>query len=99
MKKMMQKYKSLLLFMMVVILIASTTIVAVFAKNESLSPGMEILASRLSMVKTGLSGQEIAFSEDDFEALLGSVPDSIVIKELPALIRWRFETRSLRCDS
>ncbi len=85
MKKMMQKYKSLLLFMMVVILIASTTIVAVFAKNESLSPGMEILASRLSMVKTGLSGQEIAFSEDDFEALLGSVPDSIVIKELPAL--------------
>ncbi len=85
MKKIIQKYKSIILFTLAVVIVASSSIFTIFAKNESLSPGMEILASRLSMVKTGLSGGEIVFSEEDFEALLGSVPDSIVIKELPAL--------------
>lgn len=60
---------------------------AVFAVGEVplVSPALNNIAADLNLVKTGLCGEEIRFSEKDFERLLGvDGIDSIIVRSLPS---------------
>ena len=54
-------------------------------KNEAkVSPALDIIASESKMIKTGISGEEITFSADDFERVLNvSNISSITLSSLP----------------
>lgn len=80
--------KSLVIILLAALLLSAGS--ASLAKEDAspeqakISPALDVLASELSLTKTGLVGAEIAFSASDFEKTLGvSSLDSITILTLP----------------
>lgn len=67
----------------VLLLILFLSSVAVSAADTSLSPALDIISSDLVMVKSAKIGDTVAFSENDFNNTLGTVPTSITISSLP----------------
>ncbi|MBQ7982045.1 MAG: hypothetical protein IJ302_00625, partial [Clostridia bacterium] len=48
-----------------------------------LTPALRILAARTAMHKSGVVGEEMCFSADDFEKVLGYTPTEITLTTLP----------------
>lgn len=81
--------RSKLIFFLALLLSAVTvfgTVTFALENNPApVSPGVEVLANRLSVLKTAIAGDEVAFRASDFEKALGYLPASITVTELPAV--------------
>lgn len=72
---------------LLIILLSLTLLLGVFALNTSASfgTGANAVASDVNLVKTGLYGQNVSFSDTDFKTALGiSDIDKIIIVSLPS---------------
>lgn len=52
-------------------------------ESASISPALEIIAGRLRLAKTALSGESIRFSSGDFDDCVGTSVESVTILSLP----------------
>ncbi|MGM9636869.1 MAG: Ig-like domain-containing protein [Eubacteriales bacterium] len=66
------------------LMILAVSSMTVFAGSEVVSPGLNVLASNLTMYKTGISDQTLSFTPEEFEEAVGvSQIKSITILSLP----------------
>ena len=73
--------KLLFIILSLTLLIASLSITV----SASFGTGASVVASNVSLVKTGLLGQKMTFSDTDFKTALGIAEfDKIVITSLPS---------------
>ena len=70
---------------LLLILITFSTVLSTVALAAGFGSGVEVVADGVTVIKTGISGRKITFSETDFkQALCISEFDKITITSLPA---------------
>lgn len=77
--------KKILSFFTALTIFASTCILPLSADDGALSPGLDVLASGITVYKTGMSSYPIEFAPEDFESALGVKRiNSITVLTLPS---------------
>lgn len=77
--------KKILSFFAALTILASTCIFPLSADDGALSPGLDVLASGITVYKTGMSSYPIEFAPEDFENALGVKRiNSITVLTLPS---------------
>lgn len=77
--------KKILSFLAALTIFASTCIIPLSADDGALSPGLDVLASGITVYKTGMSSYPIEFAPEDFENALGMKRiNSITVLTLPS---------------
>ncbi len=64
-------------------LLASLLCVGASAGGGDISPALDVLRGELTMNKCGIAGDNIKFSEEDFQSLYGSTVNFITVTSLP----------------
>ena len=69
----------------IIALIMAVTLVSVWvsASDSRLSCALELIASDTVMIRSAVIGENVRFSEKDFEMCLGEIPHQIKISSLP----------------
>ena len=76
--------KNKILVLLSALLIFSMLGAGAYAASSKISPGLDVIAYNLELSKTGLVGDEISFTKEDFEQTLGvSSISSITVLTLP----------------